>query len=118
MTERCQRWLLQADEEWQTRDVHAEILGEPDAEDNPNHYWFELTERGRSAISTDDSDGDNIANLIEHFGEDAVLLRIGAGTNGTEDTDLYFRNLELNGTARGAFPVNGRGNGEAERRGN
>lgn len=39
--------VVPPDGTWLTRNVHNEILGDPDPEDNPSFYWFELTEDGR-----------------------------------------------------------------------
>lgn len=101
------------DETWLTRNVHNEITGDPDPEDNPNFTWFELKDDlTREQVGPTN----NADNLVDVYGEDAEVLRIGAGVGRTGGggavSDVYFRNLEFDGHSRGQFPVNGgRGNG-------
>jgi hypothetical protein len=97
-------------ETWLTRNVHREITGTPDAEDNPSYNWFEMTNSGRTRLTGKTGDN-NTANLVEVFGEDAELRHVGVGIGQTNmmkaASDVYYRDLKLDGESEGPFAVNG-----------
>jgi predicted ribosomally synthesized peptide with SipW-like signal peptide len=94
---------------WETRNVHLEIDGAPDPEDNPGFKWFEVTSGGVSGINNNDGDGNNVADLGDAFGNDATVLAMGIGLGktgaGGAVSDVYYRNPQLNGNSLGDFPA-------------
>ncbi|GAB3322348.1 CalY family protein [Haloplanus salinarum] len=88
---------------WATRNVHREIAGNPDPEDNPNFNWFELTDGGVNTVGN--ADGTDLSDV---YGDDAVVLSMaaGRGTLGGGDTlDVYYRNPAVGGSLVGSFPT-------------
>jgi hypothetical protein len=120
------------DETWLTRNVHREILGEPDPEDNPGYFWSEMVDGSREPILEsvdpkrlrenlwseiversqqvilDGTGDDNVADLVDVFGADGRIgfFAIGAGGPRGDGTvkDVYFRNLRLDGDRVARFP--------------
>jgi len=85
---------------WEVRNVHREIAGNPDPEDNPNYNWFEIG--GGSLGSADGTD------LSDVYGDDAVVLAMAAGrgtTGGGDVLDTYYRNPQVGGESAGSFPT-------------
>lgn len=93
--------------QWQTRDVLAEIRGNPSL--SPGVEWSELTDSDASGGFDVRSLG---TNLLGTFGANAVLHRVGVGRGRTGGdgtvADTYYRNLRVNGRSRDAFPAAGR----------
>ena len=82
----------QADEAWLTRDVRAEIAGDPDTEDNPNYNWSEITADGIDSLGSADG-----TDLSEEFGDAAKLITVAIGRGGNSSTvaDVYYKDLKL-----------------------
>lgn len=84
-------------ETWTTFDVLARMAGDTAGTSG----WFEYT-----AIE-EGYDGRSFGDVIERFGEDARLLRVGVGHGDAVNPatlDLYYDNLVVDGT-RYQFPV-------------
>ncbi|MBX0324334.1 SipW-dependent-type signal peptide-containing protein [Halomicroarcula sp. F13] len=94
---------------WKTRNVHLEVDGDPDPEDNPGYNWFEVTSGGNTKIPDDDgNDGNSVADLGAKYDDDAtvVAMAVGLGNIGSASvSDVYYRNPSLNGTSLGHFPT-------------
>lgn len=88
---------------WRTRDVRAEIRGEPSL--SPNTSWATLTEgdSGRVRVKSLQT------SLIATFGAGAVLRRVGVGRGRTSGdgtvADVFYRNVRLNGSRLDALPA-------------
>ncbi|QKY20961.1 right-handed parallel beta-helix repeat-containing protein [Halolamina sp. CBA1230] len=90
-----------SDETWLSRNVHKEIAGNPDPEDNPNYNWREFTAEGYPSLGSADG-----TDLSDEFGDDAELITVAAGRGGTSGTtaDVYYRDLQCDGDTYG-FPT-------------
>ncbi|WP_423751257.1 SipW-dependent-type signal peptide-containing protein [Salinirarus marinus] len=91
-------------ESWYTRNVHNEILGNPDF--NGGYNWFDAD--GQVA-------GGNTEDLTSEYDPATKILRVGIGLGSTSgaESDIYYRNLTYDGDdveiptpdgTRGCFP--------------
>ncbi|QGX93571.1 hypothetical protein EI982_01555 [Haloplanus rallus] len=95
------------DEQWLTRNVHLEIDGDPDPEDNPNFFWFDGASNN---IPDSEADGNQTADLGAEFGDDATVLAMGIGVGSPSSSsgvvpDIYYRNPQLDGESLDSFPT-------------
>ncbi|WP_276298862.1 hypothetical protein [Halorussus lipolyticus] len=82
-------------ERWTTFDVLSRMTG------SGSGQWFEYT-----AIE-EDYDGETFGNVVERFGDDALLVRVGVGHGDAVNPvvlDLFYDNLVVNGSAN-RFPT-------------
>lgn len=86
---------------WKTRDVDAEVAGDP--ERRPGVNWIEITETGTDNLG----DGDQTSDLTSVYGDDTEVLVVAAGRGNTNGgvADVYYRDLTVNGESI-EFPGN------------
>ncbi|WP_158055996.1 twin-arginine translocation signal domain-containing protein [Halorussus halophilus] len=83
-------------EQWQTHDVAARIRGDTEGTSG----WFEYT-------AVEGGDDRNFDNVVERFGEDARLVRVGIGRGDAVEPatlDVFYDNLRINDATR-EFPT-------------
>lgn len=85
-----------ASEQWQTYDVAARMRGDTSGTSD----WFEYT-------SVEGGDGRTFDDVVERFGEDARLVRVGVGRGDAVEPatlDVFYDNLRINDSTQ-EFPT-------------